>query len=334
MAKAQAVETKVGDAIIRKGGDPRPGLSDFDTWLQTLLHKKGFPQGRVHLYGSDAGFCARRNVLLHHNSWVVSETTPASNAYMSIGVALEEMLMKGMKEKGVLIAWNRYLIQNPYVKVRGKMDLIFLDPNEQVTLMEVKTCGALPTEPKPTHLAQAQTYSALSGLRNVVLTYISRQVNLPGEFGPQTALRTFVVDTSEEALRSRLEVALKSDRLAKQGILPPLPAHFRKHTECHTCEFRDLFCWQERPGLAPKGVDGLPIQKGKLRDKSELPLPSASLDQLLHLDASIQEDLDEMVSQLHYREVQTLLDLTSIDDMERDVWRRLNQIYQEKEGRL
>lgn len=288
----QAQKLQVGDAVIYKGGDPRPRQDSFDEWLNGLLHSVSHPKARVNLYGSDAGFCARRNVLLANNTFLADETTAASNAYMSIGVALEEMLMKAMADKDVLVGWNVHLLPVPEIKVRGKMDLLFFNPDDQLTLMEVKSCGALPTEPKPNHLAQAQTYAAFSGIRNVVITYISRQVNLPGAFGPHVALRTFQVDTSDEALLNRFHIALTSARLSVIPLLPPVPAHFRKHTECHYCEFRDLFCYQPRPGLE------VSVQPP--------PLPEADASYMILLERKVAAAAQELLAKVPYLELQTL----------------------------
>lgn len=236
-----------GEAVLYRG-DPRLPTGDIDSWMQDMLFEHKSVKARPHLWGADAGLCARRNVLLQHNTAVATTVTPESNAYMSIGVALEDMLAKGLNENGRLLIQGMYLPLMPEVKIRGKIDLIIFDHEDKLALVEVKTCGKLPNEPRPTHLAQIQTYAAVSGITRCWLTYISRNVQ-GEEWGKGLAIRTFQVETGKDALRSRLATALLSQEAGEAAALPPVPAHFRKHTECHYCEFRDFYCWKPRPGL-------------------------------------------------------------------------------------
>ncbi len=237
---------EAGDSAIYIGS-PRPPTSDMDVWYQTVLAEMSNAKKRAYLYGADAGLCARRNVLLEHNTWLPSEKSAASQAYMAIGVGLEDMLAQGLRRKDLLLDQGRRLITIPEVKISGKIDLIMFDAEENLCLTEVKTCGDLPAEPKPVHLAQIQMYAAVSGITRCWLTYISRNVRV--DFGSKLAMRTFRVDTSQDILRHRFTVALISAELSRRGLLSPVPATFRKHTECHFCEFRDAFCWGSRPGL-------------------------------------------------------------------------------------
>ena len=93
---------------------------------------------------------------------------PSTRTYMAIGVALENMLRDALSERGLLIASNPYLISLPEVKVRGKIDLVVIDHEEDIALVEVKSCGELPFKPNPQHLSQIQTYSAISGIDQVL----------------------------------------------------------------------------------------------------------------------------------------------------------------------
>jgi CRISPR/Cas system-associated exonuclease Cas4 (RecB family) len=238
--------SETGDALIRKG-DPRVASSDIDTWFQTQLHNIQPAASRSHLYGSDAGLCARKNVLLEHNVWFDNEITPASAGYMAVGVALENMLAEGLRRTGRLIQQNIRIVEMPGLKIAGKIDLAISDHEGQLALVEVKSCGKLPEAPKPEHLAQIQMYCAVSGIHRAWLTYISRDIRL--EFGSRLALQTFPVETGEEILTQRLATAALSRLASDSHRLPPMPPTFHKHSECHYCAFRDAFCWGERPGL-------------------------------------------------------------------------------------
>lgn len=275
----------VGTASIFKG-DPRQQTGDIDKWLQEHLFERHTVTARPHLYGADAGLCARRNVLLAHNPGVASVVTPESNAYMSIGVALEDMLAKGLNASGRLLVQGMYIPLMPEVKIRGKIDLVIFDHKDELALVEVKSCGKLPQQPRPTHLAQIQTYAAVSGISRCWLTYISRNVQNE-EWGTGLAIRTFAVDTSPDALRSRLATALLSREAIEREELTPIPAHFRKHTECHYCEFRDFFCWKPRPGLGG--------------EKDEYPLPLMGIEELANAMARSEREADALLQAAPWR---------------------------------
>lgn len=290
----QKVEGYEGFAIFR--GDPRQANNSIDAWYQDMLRSVGPAKQRVNLYGADAGLCARRNTLLAHNTWVPSETTSATNAYMRIGVALEEMLRDALQEAGRLLAWNPYLVEIPELKIRGKVDLFIQDQDGELAIVEVKSCGKLPDEPRPTHLIQAQTYAAVSGVHKVWLTYISRNVNAPGEtWGPNVSMRSFLVETGTEVLKERLKVAALSLEAIRLRQLPPTPAHFRKHTECHYCEFRDLFCWKPRPGLG--------------EDNPWSPIPEMATDELVRLSRNAASLAESLIQKSQGRRLLTILGL-------------------------
>lgn len=284
----------VGSAALFKG-DPRLPTNDIDTWYQGVLTSVGEPRARAHLWGADAGLCARRNVLLEHNTWLSNVTTASSNAYMSIGVALEDMLARGLREKNLLLAQGMYLVEIPGLKVRGKIDLIVYDHEEELALIEVKTCGKLPTVANPVHLAQIQTYAAISGIRRSWLTYISRNVATE-PWGPGVAMRTFQVDTSEEILKGRLHTAVLSRLASDLHKLAPVPTHFRKHTECHYCEFRDSHCWVPRPGLREEGEYRL----------DRHPLVDLSIEEHANLDREANKISEELFNNILFRKKETI----------------------------
>jgi hypothetical protein len=267
---------KAGSASLFVG-DPRAKNNDIDAWWNGLLAESSEPRSRPYLYGSDAGLCARRNVLHEHNTWIPNDKPATANAYMSIGVALENMLAKGLFDSDRLLVQNMRLIDMPELKISGKIDLIAFDHEDELALFEIKSCGKLPADPNPVHLAQIQTYAAVSGIHRCWLTYISR--NVREEFGSAIAIRTFRVDTSREILQARLTTAALSVNASRLHKLPPVPATFRKHTECHYCEYRDHFCWFTRPGLGgdapssplpelePKEMGGLLLSASNLASK-------------------------------------------------------------------
>lgn len=246
MSNYQKVDPNSSVAIFK--GDPRVKEPDIDRWYQEMLgdyRDLSRSDTRPYLYGSDAGFCSRRNVLLEHNNIIESLSNSAGNAFMAIGTALENLLADALQRGERLLAQNQRLVLMPEVKVAGKIDFIVFDHTDSLALIECKSCGELPLEPKPTHLAQIQTYAAISGVDTAYLTYVSRKIT----WKQPLSLKTFVVDTSEAALFERLRIAALSRLASDRKQLPQVPAYFRKHTECHYCEFRDYFCYAIRKGL-------------------------------------------------------------------------------------
>jgi hypothetical protein len=229
----------VGESSVFRG-DPRLSIGDADDWWNSLLATTEPPSKRPYLYGAESGLCARKNVLHANNTWIPFDKTPASVGYMALGDALENMLAKGLANKGKLVAQNMYLTDMSSLKIRGKMDLIFSDHEDKLRLAEIKSCGQLPSEPKAGHLAQVETYAAVSGFDRVWLTYVSR--NIRNSFGPKISMKTFEVIITEDVIRSRLEIAALSMLATRHGKLPPKAAHFRKSQECLYCPFLD-FCW-------------------------------------------------------------------------------------------
>lgn len=260
----------VGEASIFRG-DPRTKVTDMDSWYTTILesHPATIAK-RPYLYGSDAGFCARRNVLVENNTWLDANLNAAGAAFMTIGVALENLLAESLRRSDNLLVQGARIQTMKELFISGKMDLVVFDSQGELALVEVKTCGELPTEPKPAHLAQIQTYSAVTGIRRSWLTYISRRI-IPLK---PLQLRTFQVDTSDAALAKVLTIAAVSRLAADAKVLPPMAATFRKHTECHYCEFRDHFCWGgkgEEPvspmrELTPAEYVGIVFQGATLAD--------------------------------------------------------------------
>lgn len=253
-----------GDAIIHRG-DPRIAKSDIDSWYNGLLGSVQPATARPWLYGSDAGLCARKNVFYSQNDSVPFIMQPSTRTYMAIGVALENLLAEALKDAGRLIAQNPYLIAMPEVKVRGKIDLVIFDMEDELALVEVKSCGELPTEPNPQHLAQIQTYCAISGVHRAYLTYISRKVQGNSSWGPNVDIRSFRVDTDKDSLYFRLYTVALSDLAIKEKKLPLINPTFRKTLECRYCPFLN-YCWRSEPrygGEEPEdsGIESFSIEE-------------------------------------------------------------------------
>lgn len=206
------------------------------------------PWVRPNLYGSSAGKCQRENFLSAQEKPlgdILSTMTPASYLYMGIGDGIEKALVNGLTNADRLFGDNVYLpVSNPVV--RGKMDIVFLDGDDNIALGEIKSCGNLPMAPKPDHLAQATTYASISGHNNVHVIYVSRSVvNKDGS----VAIKAFKVDTSEAILRKNMQIIVESGTAIKSGFIPPIPEHMHK-SACYFCQYKDSYCW------GPNASDG------------------------------------------------------------------------------
>lgn len=271
-------------------GDPRMPSEDIDNWFNEVLTSVSSPKVRPWLYGSDAGLCARKNVYLEHNEWVPEVRKATTVAYMAIGVGLEEMLATALKSKGRLLAHGLRLQELPGLKISGIIDLVILDHQDEVALIEVKTCGELPAEVRPEHLAQIQIYCAVSGITKAWVTYISRSVRKG--YADKLEMRSFVVATDQETLLDRLKIASISRRASLVKKIPPVPVHFRKHQECHYCPFMD-FCWDTRPG------------RGSLEAKS--PLEEMTTEEYLKIDILAYNQALSFMKEIEVRKEVTIM---------------------------
>lgn len=297
-----------GEAAIFKG-DPRIKETDIDSWYQEQIRETGDASKRPYLYGSDAGLCSRRNVLLEHNTWIPTGKSPATHGYMAIGVGLEDMLAQALRRKERLFVQSQRLVEMPEVKISGKIDLVVLDHKDEFALVEVKSCGKLPLEPKPEHLAQIQTYAAVSGVHRCWITYISR--NVRSSFSENIDLRSFPVDCGADILTQRLLTALVSRTASDAASLPPVPASFRKHKECHYCEFRDSFCWGHRPGNG--GAEAAPL----LREYSP--------KEMIELEAGLIPIATRLYKESLYRYQKTLNSINTLD-LSKGLYDKLNKL--------
>lgn len=300
-----------GDAIIHKG-DPRLPKSDIDTWWNSLLGSVQPATRRPWLYGSDAGLCPRKNVFYSQNDSVPFQMQPSTRTYMAVGVALENLLAEGLTEKGRLVTQNPYLVAIPEAKVRGKIDLVVFDHEDELALIEVKSCGDLPNQPSSQHLAQIQTYCAISGIHRGWLTYISRKVQDQTAWGPNIAIRTFKVDVSEEALKGRLFTIIFSDLCIKSSKLPKVNATFRKTEECRYCPFLD-FCWKKEPRYGGEGPDESFVESLSILEELNLVDRAKNISEKLYLES-------------RYRREETLRGFIAIEGLPLELKKRLIKV--------
>lgn len=225
------------------GARSRP--SSKEDFFNRILADEGPIGPRPHLYGADAGYCFRKNYLLSQD-WgdETVDWSPTSQIYMGIGTGVEEAISKGLMRHDRLLFNNLYLPPMEPV-VRGKIDFLYLDENDEVNLAELKTCGNLPTEPKVNHLAQLKTYSAVSGYDRNQIIYVSRNVADPASGFKKLLIKVFPIELTREDHVETLRRICLSHLAIENDFMPSIPADFTKSRNCGYCPFYDI-CWGDR----------------------------------------------------------------------------------------
>jgi hypothetical protein len=223
---------------IRMGKAGRIADYTEESYFVDQLTSRNDMVARTHLYGASAAYCPRQNFLLSKdwsNRWDVS---PLSEMYMGIGNGIEGALVSALRRNGKLFTTNPYI---PPIepKVSGKIDLIYLDRNDQIALGEVKSCGKLPTRPKDAHRLQLLTYGAVSGFDNCNLIYVSRNVTSDQK---NLDIRIFNLPINEDVLKIIFGKIVLSQIGIDLGLMPPIPDDFRKSYHCGFCSFNKI-CW-------------------------------------------------------------------------------------------
>lgn len=219
----------------------KPSATTVESFIVNSLAQTYELKGLPHLYGAGASYCPRQNFLNSFPYEAKGSHNAASQLYMGVGNGVEEAIVEGLTRKGRLFFNNLYV--PPMVpKVGGKIDLVYLDQNDDITIGELKTCGNLPTKPKPSHEAQLRTYAAVGGYKRANLIYVSRNV---ADNRGEVLIRAFELDLAEEMQVSTLGRIVMSQMAIDEGWLPEIPVTFRK-SDCVYCQFKK-FCWDDVP---------------------------------------------------------------------------------------
>lgn len=223
-------------------GTSASGHSTGEKFFAQMLHESGELDPRPNLYGSDAGYCPRKNFLYASQPDQFSSISATGQIYMGIGNGVEAVLSDSLDKRGRLFFNNLYLPPMDPV-VRGKIDLVYLDEDDDIAIGELKTCGELPSEPKPNHYAQLATYAAVAGYDKTNLIYISRNVaDYSRGNPPRLLIKVFPIKFSNEQHAETLKKIVFSKMAIDQNFLPPIPYDFSKSRSCGFCPFKDE-CW-------------------------------------------------------------------------------------------
>ena len=197
-------------------------------------------------HGADIGMCPRK-VVLHTLLDPKFEVTfsPASLMYMKIGTAVHEVIAGAFASVDLLFddevsVYGEDIGPPAFPPLHGYIDDVIKDEDETYAIVDVKTCGKLPSRVKPWHKEQVATYAILSGATKGYLLYFSRSV---AGWGGTLIQRAFQFDFNAENLRPIAERMATAHYFLQLGEVPPIPDHISLQSSCHFCPFQ-AYCWE------------------------------------------------------------------------------------------
>ena len=196
-------------------------------------------------HGADVGMCSRKVVmhtLLDPNFEVTM--SPASTMYMKIGTAVHEVIAGAFAAEDLLfddeVSVHGEDIGPPaFPALHGYIDDVIRDEDEVYAIVDVKTCGKLPSRIKPWHGEQLGTYAILSGATKGYVLYFSRNV---AQWGGALIQRAFEVEFNTGNLASVAEQMATSHYFLQTGEVPPIPESISLQSFCGFCPFQ-RYCW-------------------------------------------------------------------------------------------
>lgn len=205
--------------------------------------KKQIVQKRDNMRVSSAGYCTRLNTLvpLHEkfNGDKSEDVQPDAGLalYAAIGESMHEFYQSVFYHAGVLLFKEFKLPDLGELNLTGRIDaIIILDG--KITGVEIKSCGSrIPSSIKTKHKAQAQIYSAVTGLPFIVL-YSSREVK-EHYLDEDLKARTFPVLMDKQDTFNVIENLFFSRYLMDRKLLAPDPFGYMASI-CHECELKRI----------------------------------------------------------------------------------------------
>lgn len=243
---------------IRKGNVLRP--SAIETWvMKGMVETNSLRRDQVK-FNASGSYCPRQAVK-HFHTTRKGTITPASRAYMTLGISIHDMVTDALYKTNRLIFKEFKLPLREKPDIRGVVDAIYFGADDKINGMEVKSCGNLPRRPREEAEQQALIYSALTGLDFTIL-YLSRKV---AGWDQKLMVKSFDVECSEEAMHNALTKVCIGYFAEAKGVLPEIPPTFKKDTHCRFCPFADE-CWDGEEEDKPTADTAL---MGQIWDKAE-----------------------------------------------------------------
>lgn len=191
------------------------------------------------MYASTSGFCERQTALSMTFDGD-TEYESASSGYFEVGLAIESVVLKALRQENTLL-FSQLETPDIGLNLGGKIDGVYRLDNDKIRLLEIKSCGALPSKPSSEHLAQANLYTAITGLPATLL-YFSRNI---ANFAGEIQMRKFELDTQSDIYNSMFK-AIYGKVCADKGLMPDIPDEITKPGHCGFCRFKNI-CWDFEP---------------------------------------------------------------------------------------
>ena len=249
----------------------RKGKPFEDESITSLINKGLTASSRLHrknLYASDAAYCPRKaSIIVNLPDEYESPTSSSGKLYMAIGSAVHEQIQTGLRNAGALLA-AEYRIDELGINLGGYIDAIFC-LNDVPRILEIKTCGNLPSRPKPEHVSQAITYSLITGIPKPILYYVSRSV---AGWDGKLITRTFELEPSPDEYFLIALNLYRAQHYGRAQRLAEIPAHIKNSSTCGFCPFKNM-CWgggEPFPIDLPSHAERLEIEEHARTDAEAL----------------------------------------------------------------
>lgn len=231
-----------------------PELQKHKIFLESLFNREYLREKKVRLYGSEAGFCSRKNVFSS-----VLDTKHEENIIQTFrqayGYAAEDVWVKALSNAGDLIVADfkitdilknitdiengMFLESSPQLNYSAKIDFIYKF-NGELILADSKCTSAIPKKVSLQYQRQLQFYSAVTGISQAFILHTTHQKGMFQNF----EWELFEIPTDDRTLQEIVENAYVAKICIERELLPPIKKEMFKTTTCKFCSF-SKYCYSE-----------------------------------------------------------------------------------------
>lgn len=227
------VDNSTKPNVFKKGPLNSSKAGPLTTLLVENLHDRS-PYRRARFYAKTAGLCYRQGAYKAIAPLDRIATFPASaHLYAGMGTKVHELVDEAFEKSGLQLKAELYA-PDVGLNIGGYIDSVLMVDGEP-RVIDVKTCGALPTKPKADHRAQVLVYTILTGIRNPILFYISR--NVASWQGVLNTAELECIHSDDELFRTAISMAVPLYAV-EEGVLPPKPPWMKYKSHCGFCEHK------------------------------------------------------------------------------------------------
>jgi len=171
----------------------------------------------------------------------ISSVKPISSMFMKMGVLTEDIVMQNLSDLGAVIyPLNKQFyvsdvsegLQDRFSgKIDGILNLEYENKNNLYAL-EVKTCGKLPSKPKPEHINQLFIYAGVTGLKPILM-YFSRYI---ADWRNELINQFHVFDYDKALITKEMSKLFYAMNCVEQNLTPNIVDV--KKTYCNYCNHK------------------------------------------------------------------------------------------------